>query len=484
MIRVFGKTDKYFETNGDIVLRPLKARVTKTDNGDYYLDLETGLEYAAYIVEGNIIVADTPQGAQAFRVNNARKTRTKVTAKCWHVFYDSKNYLIADSYVVDMDAAGALAHLNAATEPKSQYKTFSDVATVDSHRCVRKSLYEAVTTVIERWGGHLVRDNFTIGVVSDIGQDNGVVVRYRKNIKDISSEEDWSAVVTKLMPVGRDGLLLNALDASASPYITASTQYEIPYTKAISFNQDMNQEDFENETEYKKALVADLREQGNAYIKENCVPRVNYTLKANVDNISDVGDVIQVIDERIGVNMTTRLVKFVYDCVSKRYVELEFGNFQQTISGFAGSVASTIDRTVTQQVTAAKNAIMQDVKDITMQGVEYKAGDTIRLDGTRLCGASRDGSTVLAFSVPVAKSLAHIGGVTVMECAGGIATPADGMIGGDETDWRQTEGVTVLASVTSDSTVTVELRGDAPFPVVDNTTVTLTCAPLVLRVDE
>ena len=44
MIKIFSPTDKMFSSNGDIVLRPLKAKVHKEDNGDYYLDVTAGLE--------------------------------------------------------------------------------------------------------------------------------------------------------------------------------------------------------------------------------------------------------------------------------------------------------------------------------------------------------------------------------------------------------------------------------------------------------
>lgn len=55
MIKIFSPTDKSFSSNGDVVLRPLKAKVHKEDNGDYYFDLETGLDYVDYLVEGNIL---------------------------------------------------------------------------------------------------------------------------------------------------------------------------------------------------------------------------------------------------------------------------------------------------------------------------------------------------------------------------------------------------------------------------------------------
>ena len=45
MIKIFGQTDKIFSSNGDVVVRPFKAKVHKEGNGDFYLDLETSLDY-------------------------------------------------------------------------------------------------------------------------------------------------------------------------------------------------------------------------------------------------------------------------------------------------------------------------------------------------------------------------------------------------------------------------------------------------------
>lgn len=52
MIRVFSLNDKIFTSNGDIVLKPLKAKVHKEDNGSFYLDLETSLDYVDDLTEG------------------------------------------------------------------------------------------------------------------------------------------------------------------------------------------------------------------------------------------------------------------------------------------------------------------------------------------------------------------------------------------------------------------------------------------------
>lgn len=386
MIRVFSPNDKIFNSNGDVVINPFKAKVHKQDNGDYYLDLETSLDYVDYLVEGNIVVADTPQGEQAFRITNPKKTRKKVTVKAWHVFYDSENYLIADSYVVDKNCNDALDHLNSDTEPQSPFTTFSDISTVDSYRCVRKSLYEAIQTVIERWGGHLVRDNFNIKIMRNIGVDNGVTVRYAKNLKELTCEENWDNVVTKLLPVGKDGILLNALDASQSIYMVSDKQWVIPYTKTVSFEQnDIEQDNYQDETAYKQALIDNLKEQARGYLEENCMPQVNYTMKANLEKVTDIGDTVEVIDERLKLNLTTNVIAFDYDCILDKYTELEFGNFKKSLSGFASSVVSSATQSANQSAKDEVDKNLPIIADTVTQNITGSFSSSyVQYDGTKI----------------------------------------------------------------------------------------------------
>ena len=137
MIKLFGITDKpgvnnLYSTNGDLVIKPKKAVVTKEDNGEFYLELETAESYAAYLTEGRIIVANTPQGEQAFRVNNVSLKKHKVKVRAYHVFYDSEDLLIKESNVVFKNCNDALDQLNMATDTQSPFTTISDVKTINS----------------------------------------------------------------------------------------------------------------------------------------------------------------------------------------------------------------------------------------------------------------------------------------------------------------------------------------------------------------
>lgn len=366
MIKCFGQADTSFSSNGDIVIQPFKALVHKVDNGDFYLDFECSPDFLDYVVSNNIIVAPTPQGEQAFRIGNVSNTRRKITAKIPHVYYDSNNYLIADSNVVNKNCNDALDHLNNATDNTSPFTTLSDIQSINSFRCVRKSLAEAFNTVLERWGGHLVRDNWNVSIMNEIGQDNGVTIQYKKNLKEITVDYDWSSVVTKLMPVGKDGLLLEDL------YVSSDIQYEIPYTKTVSFEQDISEDDFKdedghlNEEAYHQALLDDLRVQAQAYVDANCIPKVNYTLKANMDKITDVGDIVEVIDERLGINIMTHVLSYTYDCILGKYTEIEFGNAQPQLSNLMNSMASTMDKAIeenNQVITVTLSAELQEAQD-------------------------------------------------------------------------------------------------------------------------
>lgn len=384
MIKLFGQTDTDFTSNGDVVIVPLRAVVHKEDNGDYYLDLTTSLKYVNDLTEGRILLVPTPQGEQAFRVGNVQKTKSKLTTKCWHVFYDSKNYLIEDSYVVDKECNDALDHLNSATNPTSEFTTLSDVQTYASFRCVRKSLYEAIQTVIERWGGHLVRDNFNIQIRSNIGQDNGVTVRYAKNLKDITCQENWDNVVTTLLPVGFDGIMLD------DKYVYAANQYDLPYTKTVSFDQDIDQDNFKNESgnvdeeAYEEALKADLLAQAQNYIAINSVPQVNYTLSANLEKITDVGDTVVVKDERLHLDIETNVISFDYDVILGKYIQLEFGNFKKSLSNLMQNITNQTNTAIQEATATAQVTLNQEIQTATNKIWEALGNSYVIYEGDKI----------------------------------------------------------------------------------------------------
>ena len=463
MIKIFKPKDRTFLSNGDKVIKATSAKVHEEDNGDYYVDIVADSVYSDWLVARNIVVVPTPYGYQPFRLTNPTKTGTKIEIRGWHVFYDTQNYLIADSYVVEDNCADALRHLNDATEPQSIFSTGSDIDTIDSYRCVREPLYNAIQVVLERWGGHLVRNAFDIKILKEIGEDNGITVEYKKNLKEIESEENWDEVCTKILPEGTDGVLLNALDPSESIYMESEIQYDTPFTKTVKFDQEIERENYETENEYIQALINDLRIQARAYLQLHQIPEINYTLKADINKNVQIGDTIEVKDRRLGIDLLTHVIAYEYDCNMCRFLEIEFGNFKEKLS----NLLSDINANMSTQINEAVNGITAEVyekfkgsyvwddgtkmyllddlpiddavnvlrfnkngisssnngvngtyrKLIDINGafsaLEYKDDDTISFDGQTVAGFTSNSNKTEHFTVRTDKSLANITSFTV-----------------------------------------------------------------------
>lgn len=373
MIKIFKPTDTTFLSNGDKVIKATSAKVHEEDNGEYYVDIIADSIYSDWLVARNIVVVPTPNGYQPFRLTNPSKTGTKIEIRGLHVFFDTENYLIADSYVVEKDCDGAIKHLNRATEPESIFTVSSDVDTVDSYRCVREPFYNAIQVLLERWGGHLVRDAFDIQILNEIGEDNGITVEYKKNLKEIESEENWDEVCTKILPEGTDGILLNALDPSADIYMESEIQYDTPFTKCVKFDQEIEQDDYPTEHAYMQALINDLRAQATAYLKLHQIPEINYTLKADVNKNVKIGDTIEVKDKRLGIDLLTHVISYEYDCNMGRFLEIEFGNFKEKLSNLLSSISANMST----QINEAVNGISAEVYE------KFK-GSYVWDDGTKM----------------------------------------------------------------------------------------------------
>ncbi|MDR1364515.1 MAG: hypothetical protein LBJ32_02675 [Oscillospiraceae bacterium] len=132
MISIYPSNETAFADNGLKILKPIKAIIYKEDNGDYFLDLRDDLKNLDYYQSGNIVKVSTPWGNQCFRLKNPSIENKKINVRAQHLYFDSENYIIKDSYVADRNCNDALDHLNSATDIPSSFTTLSDVSQVFS----------------------------------------------------------------------------------------------------------------------------------------------------------------------------------------------------------------------------------------------------------------------------------------------------------------------------------------------------------------
>lgn len=341
MIRVYDATERLFNHNGIKALNPLFAEVLKTDNGDYFIEIEDMLDNLEYYQKGMILRVTTPWGVQGFRCDNPYIQNNRISCKAWHLSYDSENYIINEAYALDKNCNDAINHYNDNTDTQSPFTVISDIGTLATTKAVKKSLFAVFNDLVNVYSGHWERDNFSFGIMSSIGQDRGVVLAYNKNITDINIEENWDNVCTKILPYTEEEEGEITLDEI---YVELSENlYDIPYTKAVKFEHNFNKEDFATEAYYEAQIKEWLHGEALNYLEKNKLPLVNYSVSAKLDNVSDVGDIIYVKHPKCKVDISTNVISIRYDAIKGRYTAIEFGNFKREIKNLTNEIVSLIE---------------------------------------------------------------------------------------------------------------------------------------------
>ena len=389
MIRVYDATERLFNHNGIKALHPLFAEITKIDNGDYYIELEDTLENLEYYQKGLIIRASTPWGNQGFRCDNPIIKNNRVTCKAWHLTYDAKNYLIKDSYAVDKNCNDALNYFNDNTDITSPFDVSSDITEIVSTRVIRQSLFDVFEQFIsaDKYGGHWVRDNFSFGIKASVGQDRGVVLAYQKNISNIEVSENWGNVCTKILPYTTDGDVAIELDET---YVELDEDlYDIPYSQIVKFENIYKKEDFATREEFLTATKEWLKAQADAYLDVNKVPLVNYSISAEISNVSDIGDLIYVKHPKVNVNITTNVISIKYDVLKGKYTKIEFGNFKKEIKNLRQEIVEEVGKDTDTKVNETKNLLEQELSDATDKINSVLGNSYVIYDGNEILVVDR-----------------------------------------------------------------------------------------------
>lgn len=421
MIKVYDSSEKLFSTNGIKNLNPIKADITKIDNGDYYIEIKDMIQNIDYYQKGMILRVPTPWGVQGFRCDNPQIKNNRIECKAWHLSYDSENYIVKDSYAENKNCNDTLNHFNDNTDSTSPFTVSSDINTTLSTRAVRKSLYDIFEWLIssDKFGGHWYRDNFTFAIKSTIGEDRGVVLADNKNISDMQVTENWDDVCTKILAYTTDGEKAILLDGDYRE--SEEGLYDIPFTKVVQFENPLVQEDYSSYDEYLGATKTWLEVQAINYLQDNKFPKVNYSVSAKIDNISDVGDVLYIKHSKCKVNLTTQVISVVYDCIRNKYIKIEFGNFKKEI------------RNLTQQITAevSKNseALINDSNAMLQAELEQATAEI-----NSVLGASNvivEGNQILVVDTLPKETAKYVLRIN----AGGIGFSSNGIYGTFNSAW-------------------------------------------------
>lgn len=355
--------------------------VTEERNGSYELEMTypiTGHLYDEIKQRSIIFAKPSPaQSEQPFRVYRITKPLNKVvTIYAAHISYDLSGIPVKNFTSQSVQAAlTALTTSSVISNPFTFWsdKTNSGVMEIETPTPCRTIL----SNILDVYGGEYEFDKYTVKLHSQRGFDNGVSIKYGKNLTDLEQDENCSNVYTGVLPywTGNDTTVSGSV-------VNAPGTYDFTRILPVDFTSDFEEQ----------PSTTQLANAATNYISANNIgiPEVNLTVSfvhlnqtEEYKNLGifervELGDTIKVEFAAMGVSSTARCVKTVYNTLLERYDNVELGEVKKGLADTISSqTSSIIDISKNSGVSSAvKAAIMAASEAITGQ----KGGSVILHD--------------------------------------------------------------------------------------------------------
>lgn len=344
MIEIYkaGRTD--LEFNGDMILNPTSCILSVELNGN--IDVELIHEFDEEgrwesISNGSLLKIPYPfKEPQFFRIYNVDKTLDSVYCHARHLIFDLLDYIILDTRPTSATGQQALNAILANTP----FRGYSDITKIATAYYVRKLvLGEALlgsdeNSFVKRWGGEMDVDNFNLYFNQRVGSDHQVIFEYGKNLMSLDYSCSVDDVVTRIIPVGYDGITIeeNYID---SPLIQ---NYPFIKSKVVKFDDiKVSEEDDDGYPTLAEAQKALKEEARKLFDNGADKPLINIKVEgAQLESTVEysgyydllevgIGDTVAVKHHELGVDIETRVLSYQYDCLLKKNIKVEIGNFQE-----------------------------------------------------------------------------------------------------------------------------------------------------------
>lgn len=379
MIQIYELSNTNYNMNGDSVLLPMVAKLSAQINSAWTATLTHPIDDMGrwkYIKEGAVLKMPSFNGEQLFRIKSVSKTDTEITATAEPIFMDS----MGDCFLVDVrptDKTGQQA-LDIMTAPNGKYSGESNITAVNTAYYQDKNLIEAINgddenSFINRWGGEIEFDNFTVKINYRLGEDRGVELRYGKNIPvdGFTYETDISEIVTRIYPKAYNGYTMSGNGYVDSPLID---NYPTVHAAAVTFSDVKMREDAGDDDEENGIIICDNQKELDAALTQRCndqfaagidKPKVtinaDMVLLANTEQYKDyqmletvsLGDTIHCINNHLGIRYDARVIALTYDSVLKRVESVTIGDAEYN---YFNNLTSGVSVATANAATAANNA--------------------------------------------------------------------------------------------------------------------------------
>ena len=367
MIQVYSEKNTNFSRNGNVVLIPDEALLSAELNGPWVLNLHHPIdkkERWKYLTENAVLKVSSFNGDQLFRIYNQKKSDSGISVQAYPIFFDAKD----DCFLTDVRPTGKNGQqaLDIMCAANKKYSAESNIKKATTAYYQYTNLINAINgdesnAFINRWGGEILYDNYKVIINERVGGDYGVELLYGKNIKadGLTEEIDISDVVTRIYPKAYNGHKMSGNGYIDSPLIS---NYPTVKATTITFADVKMREDAQEDDKKNGVIICSTQAELDAALRQRCQekfssgidkPRIfisaDMILLQDTDQYKDykvletvsLGDTIHCRHSKLGIVTDARVIALEYDCIQKRVISVELGDFK---NNYFDKITSSADK--------------------------------------------------------------------------------------------------------------------------------------------
>ncbi len=343
---LFAPAATSFNTNGVGRLSDAFTCICRHDrNGIDELEMTYPVDGVHYtdIVHSAIIVAkpSARRERQAFRIYKITKPMLgRVTILAQHIRYQMNFIPVVPFSAPNLTTA--LAALKSNAVESCPFTLSADFESSSSYALsVPKSMGSCLGgtegSILDVYGGgEWEFDNYNAILHRSYGRDTGYMIRYGKNLIDLTQEENIQSTYTGVYPFYKtdDALVVLTTEPRA---VRAATAANFPFQRTI-------EKDF-TDTFDDTPTEEVLRAAAEAFVAANNIGIPHVSISLDFVNLADVPeytnlasgnvdlcDLVKVKFEKLNIDVESKIVSTQYDVLRERYTKLEVGAKRASLS--------------------------------------------------------------------------------------------------------------------------------------------------------
>ena len=348
MLYLLDKDVRTVHWNGEPLHEAASAIVKETINGDFILTVkypisDTGIY--KQIKEDMLIKCPTPVlGPQLFRIKKPVEENDHLEITAYHITDDIMQRSVKPIQVANQTCSIALSQM--VQNAKTDLGDFSFTSDIQDHRTFNMSeteniysvLLDGKHSIVGTWEGELVRDNFSLTVKKNRGENRGVVITTHKNLKSYQRSKNSQNVITRIH--ARSTFKPEGSENETTIKVTVDS----PLINSYPY---INEREYENNN---LKSVEDLKKWAQAKFTNEGIDKVSDSIKLEAyeldGQVVNLGDTVNLKSLKHNVDIFKKAIAYEYDGLKEEYLSLEFDDKPSFggsgVSNGLSNVANTI----------------------------------------------------------------------------------------------------------------------------------------------